>query len=220
MFRQKLLVSFLILTISCTQTNRSSIKKNINKERSSRNQFPTQKTITKYNELLGIKESYNNVTIDTATVKLLSESEMAGLDNFELYRFTIFNGSHYEYNNGQIACLGLVSKSDTNDIRILFPKDYAESSLNFYEPYLNDIVSNKKEYCTKLSNLINYYTTYQTKNIEYSYLDKDKLLTIISKHNVQPYDILNKKNVSFIQADTVQFTFNGDTLKSISWHHW
>ena len=205
---------FLILIISCSQTNHSDDNKIVNEQRSSAIQFPIQKAIAKYNELLEIKDSYSNISVDTATIKLLTENEILGLDNFEFYRFTIFNGGHYEYNNGQIICLGLVAKSDTNDIRILFPKDYAKSSLNFYDPYLNGKVSNKQDYCTKLSNLLNYYTTYQTKNIEYSYLDNNNLLTVISKHKVQSYDIVNKKNISFLQEDTVQFTFSGDTLKS------
>jgi hypothetical protein len=214
MVRHKLLIPFVFFVVSCGQTNHSGDKKNVNEQKSSANQFPIQKAIAKYNELLEIKDSYSNISIDTATIKLLSENKILLLDNFEFYRFTIFNGGHYEYNNGQIICLGLVSKSDTNDIRILFPKDYAKSSLNFYDPYLNGKVSDKKDYCTKLSNLINYYTTYQTKNIEYSYLDNNNLLTVISKHTVQSYDIVTKKNISFLEADKVQFTFSGDTLKS------
>jgi len=214
MVRHKLLIPFVFFVVSCGHTNHSGDAKNIKEQKSSVNQFPIQKKISKYNELLEIKDSYSNISIDTATIKLMTENEISVLDNFEFYRFIIFNGGHYEYNNGQIICLALVSKSDTNDIRILFPKDYTKSSLNFYDPYLNGKVSHKKDYCTKLSNLINYYTTYQTKNVEYSYLDNHNLLTVISKYTVQSHDIVTKKNISFLQADSVQFAFSGDTLKS------
>jgi hypothetical protein len=214
MVRQNLVAAFLISIISCSQTNHSSEKNIVNEKVSLNHQFPIQKAIAKYNELLEIKGSYNYISVDTASIKLLTENEVASLDNFECYRFAIFNGAHYEYNSGQIICIGLVSKTDTNDIRILFPKNYANSSLNFYDPFLNNKVSNKKDYCTKLSDLINYYTTYQTKNIEYSYLDNNNLLTVISKHKVQPYNLIDKKLKPYIQSDTVQFTFSGEILKT------
>ncbi|MFT3682150.1 MAG: hypothetical protein QM791_17885 [Ferruginibacter sp.] len=212
--RQNLLVGFLISLLSCGQTNKFDDKDTVNHKITSTNQFPFQKAKDKYNELLDIKGSYNYISVDTASIKLLTENEITGLDNFDCYRFTIFNGAHYEYNSGQIICIGLVSKSDTNDLRILFPKDYTKSSLNFYDPFLNSKISDRKNYCTKLSNLINYFTSYQIKNIEYSYLDANNLLTVISKHTVQTYDIVSKKNTSFLQSDTIQFIFSGDTLKS------
>lgn len=214
MISRNLIAAFIILIVSCSQTIPSGDKKIANEKASLTNQFPIQKAIATYNELLEIKSNYNYISIDTASIKLLTENKIAGLDNFEIYRFVIFNGAHYEYNSGQIICIGLVSKSDANDIRILLPKDYAKSSSNFFDPFLNRKVSDKKDYCTKLSNLINNYAAYPPKDIKYSYLDDNNLLTVISKHTVQSYDITTKTNVSFLQADTVQFTFSGDIVKS------
>ena len=186
----------------------------MSKQRSSLHQLPIQETLLKYKEFLNDNNDY--IKIDSSSIKLIDEKEIFSLDSFELFRVNIFNGAHYEYNNGQIICLALVSKFDSTDIRILFPKSYTSNSSNFFDPYLDKFVSNKNEYCSKLSNLINYNITYQTKNIQYKYLDSSNTLSVISNYELEYHDLLNNTNHTSIEADTIKFYFISDTLKSFS----
>ena len=165
--------------------------------------------------MFGYSNDADFIKIDTNSIKLISEKEVFSPDEFELFRFVIFNGAHYEYNQGRIICLAFVSKYDSADTRILFPRSYAKSSMLCFDPYLNKSITNKNNYCTNLANLINGNITYQTKGIEYKYLDGDDALTVISKYNVDSYDITNKKNSIHVETDSVLFTFNRDTLKSL-----
>ena len=63
----------------------------VNEKVTLNNQFPIQKAIAKYNELLEITGNNNYISVDTASIKLLTENEVASLDNFECYRFAPFN---------------------------------------------------------------------------------------------------------------------------------
>lgn len=214
------LFALLILILGChqkgdkknaIQMERSPVITNTAPEKAT-GKFSVERTIRKCCELLEMSDA-GYVSIDPSSVTWLKTN---GPDHFNLYRFTLFNGAHYEYNNGHIVCLELVSLSDNNDIRILFPEHYAESSSDFYEPYLNSIVANKKDYCRNMSDISNYLIAYPDQKIKYRYLMEKDQLVVISTHTGHAYDILKKKKTSFIASDTVQFIFRKDTLKSFS----
>lgn len=214
MVSRHLLIPFIVLTVGCGQQSSSVKKKSGVRLQAMSSQLPIQSIIAKYNQLS--EGSYDDISIDTASIQLLREREVPEASDFSCYRFIILNPAHYEYNLGHIKCLALVWQSDTNDIRLLLPENYAKSSVDFFQPYLNVSVLDKKDYCKKLSDLINYFTTFQTKEVRYDYLEEDSGIMVLSRSSVQSYDVATRRDITLVQTDSIRFAFSGDTLKSFS----
>ena len=96
---------------------------------------------------------------DSGSVSIFQDSSELGPDesllkffpNTEFWRLTIYNLSQWDF--GPIPAVVAFSKLDSNDVRILLPFEYAESSKNFFDLFYNVSIKEKDNCCRAITNI-------------------------------------------------------------------
>lgn len=118
--------------------------------------FSEERVKKAYLELLEDTSSNNtgNITIFRDSSELSPDKSLLKFFPYtEFWRLTIRNAYHYDYGAGSIPAVVAFSKLDSNDIRILFPFLYAESSKNFFDLFYNTPIKEKDNCCRAITNI-------------------------------------------------------------------
>ncbi len=88
--------------------------------------FPSEVVLKEYKLILGdtIEDDLGLISIRPKSIKPIIDSNLKTiLPDFNFYYLTIFNGSHWEYNNGDIQTISAIPKSKRDSVRLLVPLD-------------------------------------------------------------------------------------------------
>ncbi|MBL7766448.1 MAG: hypothetical protein JNJ58_10165 [Chitinophagaceae bacterium] len=194
----------------------------------SKDQFPKAKVIRAYAQLLSDTSTDRDVSMKIAEITPIIDSIIEkSIPEFTFYFLTIYNGFHYEYNSGKIKTVVAISTIDSNDIRLLLPNDYAESSSNFLNLFYGKKIKNKENLCRFISGLfLKMYTSFdcnkEFRNLHHSVKSTNRLITITTSWMdiclEFAKDKINYKDTLVSKITT--FSFEGDKLTSVDCADW
>jgi hypothetical protein len=197
--------------------------------------FPSEKVKAVYESMLGKSDFINDgfVYVKKETVVPINDSSLAQfLPATHFYFMEIYNGSHYEYNNGNILTVAAIDKTDTNNVKLLLPLDYCDKSTELLSIFLNKKINgNKEKTGDAIADLFQ-----KTKNTNNSCCDaginnlthkntwsRDTLIvTIQYSQNCCDNWIKNEKSQMKYYTSTyaTKFVFNKDVLTNIDYSNW
>lgn len=196
----------------------------------SNDKFPTDKVKRTFKRLLSDTTETDFGFINISTVRPIVDSSFIELlPNTDFYFLIIQNGSHWEYNNGRIQTVAAVSRTGSNDVRLLLPQSYAKSSTNFFNLFYGKTIKNKEKMCKSVSNL--FLKTYtrnacncdkEMRSLHQTILSTDSTFTVITAWTENCWDpTLDKKEAKeYLVNKSTTFSFKDDILTNIEYKDW
>ena len=182
--------------------------------------LPFQKLKKEIYKILHIHDEilFNYTSIEEKEIKEFSDTTLRHFfPDTRFYAFTIFNGSHWEYNRGYIPMVATISTHNDDDIRILVPLSYTASSPNFFEQFYGQPISDKPRVAKAIAEM--FYMVYpriyhEIKDYQIVAAEREDLVTVTTSWVI----IFDKRE--FLQTEETIFYFRNDTLTCIDYDDW
>lgn len=192
--------------------------------------FPTDKVKQTFVRLLSdsMGDISGNIRVSEVT-PIVDSSFMVLLPNTDFYYLILHNGSHWEYNKGSIQTIAAVSKTDTNDVSLLLPQTYSNSSADFFNLFCGKSIKDKEKICKSITNL--FLKTYtrssfncdkEMKDLHQVVFSTDNTFTVTTTWIENCLDLnknIKEKN-GYLESKMTIFSFEGDILINIDYKDW